>query len=388
MRTVVHLTASTHFGGPERQMLGLARSLPRTHRSAFLLFDEGGRHRPFLAELFRQGVEAEALKNDTPHFHAAIRELAGHLRRLRADVLCCHGYKSNLLGRPAARRAKVPVVAVSRGWTGENFKVRLYDTVDRLTVRWMDHVVCVSQRQAARVRKAGVPEAKTVVITNAIDASRFARPQPRYRQLLHEFFAEPCSRVVGAAGRLSRDKGFGNLVEAATEILRAEPSVGIVLFGEGPLRQDLVRRIAAAGLQRRFVLAGFRRDLDEFVPFFDLLVLPSYTEGLPNVVLEAFAAGVPVVATAVGGTPEVVTEGVSGYLVPPGQPPLLARRILDALASEERRRAMGQRGRERVLRDFTFAAQALQYQRFFDALTGRRAEAVQDVRRGRLQKVG
>jgi glycosyltransferase involved in cell wall biosynthesis len=389
MRTVVHLTASTFVGGPERQMLGLARSLPRTHRSVFLLFDEGGRHRPFLGELYREGVEAVALKNDTPHFLAAIGELAGHLRRLRADVLCCHGYKANLLGRPAARRARVPVVAVSRGWTGESFKVRLYDKVDRATVRWMDRVVCVSHRQAARVRKAGVVEAKTVVISNAIDAGRFARPQPRYRQLLHDFFAEPCSRVVGAAGRLSRDKGFGDLIEAATAIVRAEPSVGFVLFGDGVLRQDLARRIAAAGLERRFVLAGFRSDLDGFMPFFDLLVLPSFTEGLPNVVLEAFAAGVPVVATAVGGTPEVVTEGVNGYLVPPGQPALLARRIGDALFSEARRRVMGQRGRERVLKDFTFAAQALRYQRLFDSLAGRRApEALSVGHRSRLQKVG
>src|SRR5262249_32974414 len=117
-----------------------------------------------------------------------------------------------------------------------------------------------------------------------------------------------------------------------------------------------------------FVFAGLRPDLDRFLPFFDVLVLPSFTEGLPNVVLEAFAAGVPVVATAVGGTPEVVEDGVSGHLVPPGDPDALAGRVRDVLASEERRREMGRRGRECVLQHFTFAAQARAYERLFTGL--------------------
>src|SRR5205807_10286971 len=130
-----------------------------------------------------------------------------------------------------------------------------------------------------------------------------------------------------------------------------------VLFGDGPLRDRLQHDIALAGLGGRFVLAGFRGDLDGLIPHLDLLALPSFTEGLPNVVLEAMAAAVPVVATAVGGTPEVVAEGVTGWLVPPGDPSALARRVVDGIRGEKGR-AMGQRGRERVAAHFTFAAQA------------------------------
>src|SRR4051794_26300384 len=117
--TVVHLTASTFVGGPEHQMLGLARALPAGYRSAFLSFREGGRCEAFLEAARGLGCEAAALEHDTPRFGAAVRELAGHLRRLGADVVCTHGYKSDLLGLPAARRAGVPIVAVSRGWTWE-----------------------------------------------------------------------------------------------------------------------------------------------------------------------------------------------------------------------------------------------------------------------------
>src|SRR5207302_6843198 len=132
---------------------------------------------------------------------------------------------------------------------------------------------------------------------------------------------------------------------------------------------------AAAGLTRRFVLAGFRDDLDGYLPFLDLLVLPSFTEGLPNVVLEASAAGVPVVATAVGGTPEVIEDGVSGHLVPAGDPAALARRILDCIADEKERRRMGQLGRQRIEEHFTFAAQARQYQTLFERLIRHRRAA-------------
>jgi glycosyltransferase involved in cell wall biosynthesis len=122
-----------------------------------------------------------------------------------------------------------------------------------------------------------------------------------------------------------------------------------------------LRRIAELGLTDRFVLAGFRDDLDRFLPHWDLSVLPSFTEGLPTVVLESYAAGVPVVATAVGGTPEAVADGVDGYLVPPGNPGALARRIVQALEDDHRRHKMGILGRERIRTEFAFDTQARRF---------------------------
>lgn len=366
---VVHLTASTFFGGPERQMLGLARALPRNHQSVFLSFAEGGRCQPFVETARRQGFEAQALGHDTPHLWAAATELADHLRQQKADVLCCHGYKANLLGWIAARRARTPVVAVSRGWTGETRKVRLYEALDRFTYRFMDRVVCVSKGQAVRARHLGIPEERLTVIPNAIHADRFTDPDPADRQRLQAFFPQPPSRIVCAAGRLSPEKGFDVLILAAKRIVAQDPCIGFILFGDGFLRAELTRRLEREGLTQNFVMPGFREDLDRFLPFVDLLVLPSYTEGLPNVVLEACAAGVPVVATAVGGTPEVVQDGINGYLVPSGEPGMLARRILDVLTSEETRWTLGLQGKARVASQFSFAAQSALYQRLFAELS-------------------
>jgi len=154
---IAHLTASTFFGGPERQMLGLATSLPAAYQTAFLSFAEGGRCHPFLGRARKAGFEAIALQADTPRFRAAVAEVADELRRLETQVLCCHGYKANILGRLAARRVGIAAIAVARGWTGENIKVRCYEALDRLHLRMMDHVVCVSNAQALKVRRAGVP---------------------------------------------------------------------------------------------------------------------------------------------------------------------------------------------------------------------------------------
>ncbi len=364
---VVQLTSSRFFGGPERQMLGLAHGL--ACRSVFLSFAEGGHCQAFLEEARLEGFAAQALEHDTPHLRAAAEELTGHLHDLGAEILCCNGYKANLIGRIAARRARIPVVAVSRGWTRETWKVRLYETVDRLHLRCMDRVVCVSEGQAAKVRRCGVAAHRIVVIRNAIQSERFDDPEPDSRKRLLDYFIDPPGRIIGAVGRLSPEKGFAILVDAAKELARENPVLGFILFGDGVQRQDLSRRIAAAGLSRRFVLAGFRNDLDSLLPGLDALALSSFSEGLPNVVLEAFAAGVPVVATAVGGTSEVVDDGVNGYLVPPGEPEPMARRLRDLLASEERRRTMGRRGRRKVRADFTFAAQARAYARVFAELT-------------------
>jgi glycosyltransferase involved in cell wall biosynthesis len=352
-------------------MLGLAQALPPPYRSVFISFAEGGGCRAFLAEVGRAGFEAVALEPDTPHFRRVLRDLDGHLRQVGADILCCHGYKANLLGRLAARRRDIPAVAVSRGWTGANLKLRVYEFLDRIGLRRMDRVVCVSEGQAALVRRAGVPARRVVVIRNAVRRDRFDRINLRYGDRLQAFFPEPRGRIVGAAGRLSPEKGFDNLIRAAATVTQVEPSAGFVLFGDGPLRGQLAGQIAAAGLDGKFILAGFHQDLDGFLPFLDLMVLPSFREGLPNVVLEAFAAGVPVVATAVGGTPEVVEDGVNGYLVRPGDLGALAARILDVLRTEDGGKSMGMRGRKRVRDQFSFEAQGEQYQRFFEHLLAR-----------------
>ena len=379
--TVLHLTASPCFGGTERQILELGRELSDSCRSVFVTFQEEGRCWDFVKTGQRDGFELYALEHDWPRVLATYRELLALTRRVNAGLLVSHGYKGNLFGLLVARSLGIPIVSVSHGWTSESLAVRLYEALDRRLFPLVDKLVCVSEGQARKVRRAGVPEGKIQVIRDAVRAERFAEVDGAYRDQLELMFPVRPDVIVGAAGRLSPEKGFGVLVNAAAQVLQSPlsalpasasplpaPHIGFVLFGDGPLREALTRQIAARGLENQFILAGFHSDLDKFYPHLDLLVLPSYTEGLPNVVLEAFAAGVPVVATAVGGTPEAVEDGLNGYLVPSGNPTALARRIADMLSNSARRREMGARGQEDIRRAFSFAQQAREYLQLFKRL--------------------
>ena len=374
---LVHLTASTFFGGPERQMLGLALALPDSVRTTFSSFPEGGCGAAFLTEAAAHGFATAPLTHDFPNVVASVREVTELVHATACDVLVCHGYKAHVLGRLAARRAGVPAVAVSRGWTAETHKVKLYEWLDRRHLPLMDHVVCVSDGQAAKVRRwCRVPAQRLSVIRNSARLGAFAHPGARAGLLAFFGRDSAVSQVVVGAGRFSPEKGFGVLVEAAHAVCRDNPAAGVVLFGDGALRGELERRIAELGLAGRVLLPGFRADLDALIGGADVVVLPSYTEGLPNVALEASAAGVPVVATAVGGTPEAVADGVSGYLVPPGRPAALAARVSELLRDPALRTRFGDAGRARMRDLFTFEAQATAYLRLLHSLRPTPVEVV------------
>ncbi|MEW4568939.1 glycosyltransferase family 4 protein [Tautonia sp. JC769] len=365
MTTILHLTASTFLGGPEHQMLGLSRALPENYRSVIASFREGGRCHPFLQAASNCGLEAVELKLDTPRFGSSVGEISSLMRKLEVDIICTHGYKSNVLGYLSCKKIGIPIISVSHGWTSESVRVRFYESLDRRMLRFMDQVVCVSKGQALKVRRSGVPDERIAVIHDAIQADRFSSNDPSYRDRLRDLFGRAPGTIVGAAGRLSPEKGFEIFVEASALVARTDPEARFVLFGGGRLEADLRKRVIANGLADSFVLAGFRDDFDRYLPYLDILVLPSYTEGLPNVVLEAFAAKVPVVATSVGGTPEAVDDGVNGFLVLPGDPASLANRILELVTNAETRQIMGVAGYKRALKVFAFELQAERYDEIF-----------------------
>lgn len=297
-------------------MLGLAKAGRSEFATIFASFSEGGNCQAFLREVHGAGFIGIELRHDTPRFLGATNEIQTLIKSHAIDVLVCHGYKAGLLGWWSARRAGIPVMAVSRGWTSENRKVRFYEAIDKRVLRWMDQVICVSQAQADKVRRCGVRAGRIVVIPNAIDSQRFAQVDPAGRSQLENFFPRSVKQIIGAAGRLSPEKGFDLLVAAAAEVIRRHPQAGFILFGDGPLQASLLDQVERLGLEQQFILAGFCRNLDTFMPHLDLFVQSSHTEGMPNVILEAAAAGVPIVATDVGGTSEVIEEARDVRLIP------------------------------------------------------------------------
>lgn len=371
---ILHLTASPFFGGPERVILDLVRTQAADFGvdSLVVTFRENGGCEPFLRELDAAGFPGRALERDMPHLYAAYRELVRLFRDEKIDLVCAHGHKSRLIGWRAARKVGIPVVGVSHGWTWQDWKTSLYERLDQWVHHRMDAVVAVSQGQADKIIKTGTPKNRVHVIHNAIDTARFdTPPDPEYRRRLEAFFEFTPDLILGAAGRLSPEKGYDVLIDAVGILAeRTSKSFGVVLFGEGFLRELLQRRIDEAGLAERFKMVGFTSELDRFLPHFDLFAQSSHTEGFPCVNIEAMAARVPVVATAVGGVPEQIVDGITGRLVAPGDPAALAEALSALLADDDLRRNLGLAGRKKAVTEFTCHHQAELYYELFEQLTG------------------
>jgi glycosyltransferase involved in cell wall biosynthesis len=275
-------------------------------------------------------------------------------RRIRAEgirLVHAHDFKTDLVAAIAARLARVPVITTVHGYIAITGKSRLYRRLDLLLLQTMDRVIVVSDAMRRDLGARGISPSRLRVVRNciAIDAYAFGRRSRTVRSA--EGLAED-DLVVGHVGRLSAEKGQVLLLRAFPRVLEALPSARLVFAGEGPDRASLEDLARSSGLTGTVRFLGYRPDVQEVFANLDLLVLSSDTEGLPNVVLEAMAMGVPVVATAVGGTPEVVEDRVTGLLVPPGDEAALAAAIVESLLARGPAAERARRARAFVEREF------------------------------------
>lgn len=366
--TVLHLRISNFIGGPEKQILEhMVRLDKEKFRPLLCCFRDNGIDDPLQKEAEALGIPCRIINTNSAFDLKTISQLVRILREEKVNLICSHGYKPNMIGRLAAWQCGVAAVAVSRGWTAESTRIRLYEKLDKIFLRLSDHVVAVSHGQREKILALGVKREKVSVIHNAINLDEIPTAGPR---LLREQLGLPADAlIVASAGRLSPEKNYGAMVQAAADVVTHNGQAYFVVFGEGFLRPELEQAIAAAGLTGRFLLPGFRTDLQAVLHEIDIFMLPSFTEGLPNVVLEAFAVGKPVVATRVGGTPEVVQDGVSGFLTTPDQANLMAQHLLQLLNNPSLRQTMGNAGHNHVREHFSFESQTEEYMKLYESLS-------------------
>ena len=288
-----------------------------------------------------------------PYDPRQVWHLANLVRDQHFDVVHPHEVSSNVVtcGMLAIRR--VPIVSTVHGWIGNTLKQRLMNALDKRVLRHFDRVIAVSNRIQQDLLDARVPANRISLLHNAIVLEKHRRSEGSgsLRSLVGKDLPHP---VMVSIGRLSPEKGHADLVEALRLVAAQGRHVSTVLAGDGPSRADLVRQIQASGLEDWIHLPGYVNEPARLLQDADLMVLPSHTEGLPNAALEAFAMEVPVLATSVGGTPEVVTDGETGRLVPAQSPESLAAGILDFLEDPAKWRGWAGRGRRIVEEKFDF----------------------------------
>lgn len=271
-------------------------------------------------------------------------------KRFGCNLVQTHGYKSSVIGFFLQRIWGVPWIGFSHGYTFDNKKMALYNKIESFVLRYPDRVVAVSQSMKDLLIKKKVPEDKIVVIENAIE-SKPHPPEMSANQLKSKLGLSTSDFVIGVIGRLNPEKGHEVFLEALRNVVKIHPDVRVLILGKGQEEKKLKNYCDTCGLNNNVMFLGYRPDVWNYYQLMDLMVIPSHSEGLPNVLLEAMANGVPVVSTAVGGIPGIIGRN-NGVLIPPGNPAVMAERILDLMENPEKRKTLSENGKKKVLSDF------------------------------------
>ena len=283
----------------------------------------------------------------------------------RSDVRIWHGheYKSNLIGWLLRPLFRFHLVSTAHGWVEHSPKLNLFYAIDRWVLRRYDRVIAVSADLMEICIESGVKPENLRLIENAIEVRDFVRQGSpasapgrtgEVARLLTGRVVPDGRLVIGAVGRLSPEKGFDLLIEAMARLCARGLDLELWIAGEGPREAALRHAIAKTGCADRIHLLGFRPDTVALFECFDIFCLPSLREGLPNVVLEAMAMAVPVLATRCGGIEAALRDGDDCSLIPPGSVDALEQGLLNLVGDEQERQKLAARGLERVKSEFSF----------------------------------
>ena len=326
--TVMHVIEDLENGGAERILINLVRGLNRE------------KFRPLVCCLTAEGqMAAELHESGIPvlTMHKSAKVDLGHVLRLRnlmreekVDIVHTHVFTANLWGRLAAIAAGVPVV-ITHEHSSFSVDDRYRRLIERVLSRRTDKIISVSEELRVRlIHEARLPLATVTTIHNGLRPPA-ALNDARRNQLRRTLGLERFDHLIGSVGRLEPRKNYRLLLEAMARLIRQHPSTALVLVGSGEEAASLRYRAGELGITPNVVFAGYRSDVRDLLGIMTTFCMSSNTEGISMALLEAMVAGVPVVATNVGGNPEIVPDGSYGILVPPGDAAALAEALIETL---------------------------------------------------------
>jgi glycosyltransferase involved in cell wall biosynthesis len=370
------LAIGERYGGAERLAVEVTCRLDRRRFDPFVCalwrYDTPAEER-WVSRLAEAGVPVflagDGGANTNPlALYGAVARLRAHFKGVGIDVVQCHSPLAAVAALSSRRAIGSRIlVRTSQTYLEWGFGPAAF-LCRQLFTNWLfpamfdielgvSHsiVTGLDSRPGARILNR-----KASVMYNAVDLAKFKQQSPDPRKRL-ELGLGPSDLVVGSVGRLSKEKNFSMLLNAIPRVIAQKPEARFLIIGEGPLRDDLRSQAERLGLTPAVIFAGARSDVDALYPLMDLFVLPSLGEGLPLVILEAMASGVPVLATDVGGSRELVLPGRTGWLTPSEDPIALAESILAALADPQERINLARAANEDVTARFSVDRIAAEY---------------------------
>jgi sugar transferase (PEP-CTERM/EpsH1 system associated) len=359
---VLHLIQGLGVGGMETMLLNMISHLDGSRfKTSVCCFDRLG---PLAYQVEQKAAEVTLLKRKTGFDWRYPQRLASHLKSRNVQVLHLHNPTAFFYGALAGKLARVPCVVytehgrdLSSGW-----KVKL---AHRWIARMVDRIVVVAEHgRRVLSQEEGVDKSKIELIYNGIDGQRFDRAHhaDQFESIRKGLGLNPDTKVIGFVGRLAPIKNHAVLLKAMRKVVEDVPNVALLLIGDGPLKAEIESMVKEFGLDKQVSILGTRTDIPELMSIMDLFVLPSFSEGLSLTLIEACAAGLPIVATRVGGNEEVVVDQLNGLTVPSNDQEALAKAITSLLSDVETSRKMGNNARERFEERFTLQDMVQKYQ--------------------------
>ncbi|MBD3315654.1 MAG: glycosyltransferase [Chitinivibrionales bacterium] len=367
--SVMIIYAGRAVTGPAKGLIQLVEGLRNTSiRWKLYCFSDKGR---IPEELMRyaadRGIALSYLNQKGKRYVSLFRQAMAEQRKHGFSVVQTHGFKPSVIGFCLKMVCGIRWICFMHGVTSENLKVRLYHWLDGILQIWASKVVVVTSAQRAKILD-GNNQRRVIVVHNAVNIDipvRFSEvPIPvRSRLGLNQKNA-----LITVVGRLSPEKGVDIFIEAFAELLRRVKAVDAVVVGDGQERTTLVQKADESGCRSHLHFIGYTEAPGDYMKDSDIIAIPSRSEGMPNVALEAMALQKAVVATAVGGTPEVLDDGKSGLLVPPANPTALCIAMELLVRDEQLRSRIAARGYERAKQCFSVTARVEKVIKIYDEL--------------------
>lgn len=343
-------------GGPEKTILNSPRYLRAYGVDCACLFMRPPRDPGFSSlELKAAAADADIIGIDDrgPLDWRVVRDCIRICRKYNVTIWHAHDYKSNALGLLVSRFHRMHLVTTAHGWVRFTSRTPLYYKIDRFCMKHYEQVICVSQDLYDRCLECGVAPDRLSQIDNAIVLDDYSTAPPTLSEKAR-FGFDSQRFLIGAVGRLSEEKGFHHLINVVSRLIRDGQPIGLVIAGEGHLRDHLQQQIDALDLHDHVRLAGFLPDPRELYRAIDLFVLSSLREGLPNVVLEAMASQRAVVATNCNGIPKLVQNQHNGLVVPIDNENALHDAVRNSIMSDSLRLQLAKAGRQTTEDNFCF----------------------------------
>lgn len=330
-----------------------------------LVGSEPGLNKDFADKIQRMGIELRNFQLNGRIDFAGIRELRNYIKKNNFDVVHCHDFKANFYGLMATLGTGVKRVTTVHGSTKDSFLLWLFLAFNEyILIRFFNKIIVVSEHLKKELKGKFLNSQKVVLIPNGLDLSFFKESNDGGIEE-PDLVIPPGKTVLGTVGRLFPDKGHEDLFKALLMLKDEFPNLILLIVGDGPYAEYLKALRDAMGLQDRVIFAGVRHDMKRVYEALHIFVMPSIREGLPMALLEAMLAGVPVVATRVGGMPSVLEEGKRGRMVDPHDPKGLAREIETLLMNPEEARQMAIDASAFIRTEYSSAKMALQTEKVY-----------------------